>query len=68
MRNMRVMPHGEHHVDVQVLGAFRHPNLLPLLAFSAEDDICLVYPLMVGGSLHDRYPHDFWGVVWSILA
>lgn len=46
----------EFHKEIQVLGAFRHPNLLPLLGFSADADcnLCLVYPLMIGGSLQDR--------------
>jgi hypothetical protein len=49
---MKFMPHGRHHM--QVIGAFRHPNLLPWLGFSSENHQCLVYPLMIGGSLEDR--------------
>ena len=64
---MEVMPYGT-PCYVQVLGAFRHPNLLPLLAFSAEDDNCLVYPLMVGGSLQDRYAMGPCHVPWSMFA
>ena len=47
--------------EVQVLGGCRHENLLPLLAFSADrapegagGGVCLVSPLMRGGSLEDR--------------
>ena len=47
--------------EIQVLGACRHPNLLPLLGFSADrgagqqgEGVCLVTPLMRGGSLEDR--------------
>jgi len=43
---------------MQVLGAFRHPNLLPLLGFSSNDHHYLVYPLMIGGSLEDRYDYS----------
>jgi serine/threonine protein kinase len=47
--------------EVQLLGACRHENLLPLLGFSADrgtgqegEGVCLVTPLMKGGSLEDR--------------
>ena len=47
--------------EVQVLGACRHENLLPLLGFSADrgagqqgEGVCLVTPLCKGGSLEDR--------------
>jgi len=44
--------------EVQVLGACRHEHLLPLIGFSADGGedgrVCLVFPLMQGGSLHDR--------------
>ena len=47
--------------EVQVLGGCRHENLLPLMGFSADQGIhrdhagvCLVMPLMKGGSLEDR--------------
>ena len=46
--------------EVQVLGACRHENILPLLGFSADraagqqGGVCLVTPLMKGGSLEDR--------------
>jgi serine/threonine protein kinase len=47
--------------EVQVLGGCRHENLLPLIGFSADQGIhrehagvCLVMPLMKGGSLEDR--------------
>ena len=51
--------------EVQVLGACRHENILPLVCFSAcrgvtreEDGVCLVTPLMRGGSLADRLSLD----------
>jgi serine/threonine protein kinase len=42
--------------EVLVLGSYRHPQLLPLLSFclSRQDglhEVCLVYPLMLGGAL-----------------
>ena len=47
--------------EVQVLGGCCHTNLLPLLGFSADrasgaagGGVCLVSPLMRGGSLEDR--------------
>ena len=48
--------------ELQVLGGCRHENLLPLLGFSAERSpgctggggVCLVSPMMRGGSLGDR--------------
>ena len=47
--------------EVQVLGGCRHERLLPLLGFSADQapefvggGVCLVSPLMAGGSLEDR--------------
>ena len=47
--------------EVQVLGACFHRHLLPLLGFSADrapdgadGGVCLLSPLMVGGSLEDR--------------
>ena len=47
--------------EVQVLGGCRHENLLPLIGFSADEGVqhehagvCLVMPLMKGGSLEDR--------------
>jgi serine/threonine protein kinase len=47
--------------EVQVLGGCRHENLLPLIGFSADQGmhhehagVCLVMPLMKGGSLQDR--------------
>ena len=53
--------HTEFLQEVQVLGACRHENLLPLLGFSADrgtgqlgQGLCLVTPLMKGGSLEDR--------------
>jgi len=53
--------HAEFLQEVQVLGACRHPNVLALIGFSADrgstqedDGVCLVTPLMKGGSLEDR--------------
>ena len=41
--------------EVQLLGACRHENLTPLLGFAADTGgVCLVTPLMKGGSLEDR--------------
>ena len=48
--------------ELQVLGGCRHENLLPLLGFSADrapgggggGGVCLVSPMMRGGSLEDR--------------
>ena len=47
--------------EVQVLGGCRHENLLPLIGFSADQGmhrehagVCLVMPLMKGGSLEDK--------------
>jgi serine/threonine protein kinase len=47
---------GEFLQEIQVLGACNHPNLLPLLAFSAEptEPVFLVFPLMTGGNLEDK--------------
>jgi serine/threonine protein kinase len=47
---------GEFLREIQVLGACTHPNLLPLLAFSAEptEPVFLVFPLMTGGNLEDK--------------
>jgi interleukin-1 receptor-associated kinase 1 len=49
--------------DIQTIGACRHENLVPLLAFSAhhcasERHVCLVTPVMQGGSLEDRIALD----------
>mmetsp|Transcript_25360 Transcript_25360/g.60350 ORF Transcript_25360/g.60350 Transcript_25360/m.60350 type:complete len:594 (+) Transcript_25360:421-2202(+) len=51
--------------ELQVLGACKHENLLPLIGFSADENargesqVCLVSPLMRGGSLEDRlHPED----------
>ncbi len=52
--------------EVQVLGACRHENLTPLLGFAADagpsgahgGGVCLVTPLMRGGSLADRLTLD----------
>jgi len=53
--------HAEFLQEVQVLGACRHVNVLALIGFSADrsntkedDGVCLVTPLMKGGSLEDR--------------
>jgi vacuolar-type H+-ATPase subunit H len=44
--------------EVQVLGACQHEHLTPLLGFAADSGpgsgVCLVTPLMKGGSLEDR--------------
>ena len=46
--------------EVQVLGGCRHEHLLPLIGFAADGDaegrggVCLVLPLMKGGSVEDR--------------
>ena len=47
--------------ELQVLGDCRHRHILPVLGFFAdrgssqqEDGVCLVTPLMRGGSLQDR--------------
>jgi serine/threonine protein kinase len=42
--------------EVTVLGSYRHPQLVPLVCFSlsrqgGQQEACLVYPLMPGGSL-----------------
>ena len=51
--------------EVQVLGACRHENVLPLIGFSVdrgvteeEDGVCLVTSFMKGGSLQDRLMLD----------
>jgi len=51
--------------EVQVLGACRHENVLPLIGFSVDrgvtkedDGVCLVTSLMKGGSLQDRLMLD----------
>jgi len=53
--------HAEFLQEVQVLGSCRHANVLALIGFSADrgstqedDGVCLVTPLMKGGSLEDR--------------
>jgi serine/threonine protein kinase len=41
--------------EVQALSQVHHPNIVPLLGWSDDCDApCLVYALMVGGSLEDR--------------
>jgi serine/threonine protein kinase len=41
--------------EVRVLQQCNHPYLLPLLGYSLDDQaLCLVFPLMRGGSLADR--------------
>jgi len=41
--------------EIQILGACGHPHLLPLFGFCLEPTCrCLVFSLMLGGSLHDR--------------
>ena len=41
--------------EVHLLGKCRHPNLLPLLGCCLDTRaLCLVYPLLTGGSLEDR--------------
>ena len=41
--------------EIQLLGTCHHPCLLPLLGFCLDEKApCLVYPLMMGGSLEDR--------------
>ena len=41
--------------EFELLGKCRHENLLPLLGVCLDQRaLCLVYPLLVGGSLHDR--------------
>jgi serine/threonine protein kinase len=51
--------HTEFLQEVQVLGACRHQNLTPLLGFAADTGgVCLVTPLMKGGSLEDRLIQD----------
>ena len=41
--------------EVQALSQVHHPNIVPLLGWSDDGDApCLVYALMVGGSLEDR--------------
>ena len=43
------------HTEVRVLSEVHHPNIVPLLGWSNDGDApCLVYALMVGGSLEDR--------------
>jgi serine/threonine protein kinase len=42
--------------EVTVLGSYRHPHLVPLVCFclsrqAGQQEACLVYPLMPGGSL-----------------
>jgi hypothetical protein len=45
--------------EVQTLGACRHENIVPLLAVAAGvKHVCLVTPLMQGGSLEDRLALD----------
>ena len=41
--------------EFELLGKCRHENLLPLLGVCLDPRaLCLIYPLLVGGSLHDR--------------
>ena len=56
---------GEFLQKVQLLGACSHENLIRLLGFAADkgahqgdDGVCLVTPLMKGGSLEDRLMLD----------
>jgi serine/threonine protein kinase len=45
--------------EVQVQCVCRHVNLMPLLGFAADTGgVCLVTPLMKGGSLEDRLIQD----------
>jgi len=44
--------------EIQVLGSCRHECLLPLIGFSTDSELCLVFPLMQA-SLQDRlFPPD----------
>ena len=61
MHGDSIQGHAEFLQEVQVLGACRHANVLALIGFSADrgsthedDGVCLVTPLMRGGSLEDR--------------
>ena len=40
--------------EVALLSSCHHENILPLLGYTNLPPVCLVYPLMVGGSLEDR--------------
>ena len=41
--------------EVELLSTCEHPNVLPLLGYSlGQPACCLVFPLMVGGTLEDR--------------
>lgn len=41
--------------EAEVLASFTHPNIVPILSFEEDrDGLCLVMPLMTGGSLAER--------------
>jgi len=46
------------HREVEILRRCSHPHLLPLLGYCLDASAaCLVFPLMVGGSLQTARPH-----------
>lgn len=48
------------NVEIRVLSAFKHPNIIKLLGFSAEavDCLCLVYELGTNGDLCKAFEND----------
>lgn len=41
--------------EAEVIASFTHPNIVPILSFEEDrDGLCLVMPLMTGGSLAER--------------
>jgi serine/threonine protein kinase len=58
LRDLSLQGKGEFLNEIHVLGAHRHENLLVLLGFSTDKGLCLVTPLMRGGSLSDRLVLD----------
>jgi len=47
--------HSEFWKEVEVLTLCRHPNVVPLVAIAVDqEEPCLIYPLMTGGSLAMR--------------
>jgi serine/threonine protein kinase len=58
LRDLSLQGEREFLNEIHVLGAHRHENLLVLLGFSADKGLCLVTPLMRGGSLSDRLVLD----------
>lgn len=52
--SIRCAGYGEFQKEVEVLTLCRHPTVVPLVAITVDEEPCLIYPLMTGGSLATR--------------